>query len=783
MAENRSIGNYSELEDKLSRLYRAPSPPAAFAERLERQLLARAEDGKKVSAGRISLFQRVPQTFGELLRRPAWVISLAVVIVMLTFVGINGPRRTLAQVQRLIGYIPGVGLVDESSELRVLSDPVRVEREGVSLVIEDAVADPQQTIILFTVEGIPAQAYTRDEDDPGCISQPSLQLSDGSILNAKRAQAGGWGSGYQTRIVFDPLPSEFNEVIFSLECINGTRPGVVPENWELALQFELAPADLTIAPVLEITPRSETPTTVPKGDDQVGSEMGPYLEKVIELDDDFILVGEFRQGDELPNAIVHGVSEFPAITDAQGRVLPFEIPSDLDLVSNDMGTFPWAYQVPKGFASPLTITFQAVDVEYLANSAFEFDAGSNPVPGQTWELNQSMEVAGFEVRLNRVVRQERGYGFTFEADSSVHFISVTDATHQPVSGSGGGRGGEFTVAFEYATPIPAGVLEYQIRGLIARREGPWTLTWAAPEGTEGVGNLEAPQACLDLETWQQLLNDPPRLPGGLSGKLVLYGPVESGEQALSPGDYEIFLLDVSTAERKEVGPGTWPAPSPDGTSLVYSWADGLYLHDIAAGQDRLIPGTLEGDYNPHWSPDGSEIAFVRSDDFNLYIMDADGSNIRRATEGREYEQLIGWMPRGRELVYAFQSAADEMRLHFLDLETGRTREGFTLDKGKALDAAISPDGQRIAYTARIRGKSGYGLFVSDIEGSDPRLLVQLDHWAVGAPAWSPDGDWLMANITNSDLRTPSIGLGLLDPETCKAFPLGGVEGHLFGWSQ
>ncbi|MGA9532489.1 MAG: hypothetical protein WBR18_07205 [Anaerolineales bacterium] len=710
----------------------------------------------------------------------AALLATAILIVSLLVVG---PERALAALRGLIGYIPGVGLVDDSSELRVLSAPASLERDGVSLTIEDGVADPRQTIILFTVEGIPAEAYTRDEDDPGCGSEPSLQLPDGSVLRAVRGQVGGWGSGYQARIAFGPLPSVFNEAVFSLECIDGTRPGAIPENWDLTLRFEPAPADLTIAPVLEITPESETPTSDPKEAVQAGSEMGLYLEKVIELPEDFILVGEFRQGDALPNARVLGVSSYPEITDAQGRDLPFETPSDLDLMSTDMGTFPWAFQIPKGFASPLKITFQAVDVEHMVDTTFQFDAGANPVPGQTWSLDQTMQIAGYTVHIVEAVRQESGYQVTFEADPAVSYVSATDMIHQPLSGSGGGQGGEFTVAFEYAPPIPAGTLEYQVRGLIARYEGPWTLTWAAPEGTEGVGNLDAPEACLDLETWQQLSNDPPHLPDGLSGKLVLYGPVDSGEQGLSPGDYVIYLFDLSTAERKVVGPGTWPALSPDGSSLIYSWSDGLYLYDLAAGQSRVILGTLEGDYNPRWSPDRSEIAFVRSDDFNLYIMDADGSNIRKATEGREYEQLVGWMPHGHELAYVFQGAADEMRLYFLDLDSGTIQEGLTLDKGKALDAEISPDGQRIAYTARVRGKLGYGLFVSDIDGSDPRLLVQLDHWAVGAPAWSPDGGWLMVNITNTDLPSPSIGLGLLEPDTCDAFPLGSAAGHLFGWSR
>jgi hypothetical protein len=510
--------------------------------------------------------------------------------------------------------------------------------------------------------------------------------------------------------------------------------------------------------------------------------MGLYLTNVIELPSDFILVGEFRQGNELPGAIVHGISEWPEITDAQGRTLPFETPSDLDSGSNEMGVFPWAYQVPKGFASPLTITLQAVAVEYFVDLTFQFDAGSDPVPGQTWALDQTMELAGYKLHLVQASRQERGYEFTFESDPSVQMVSVDDEVHHPLGGGGGGYGGEVIAIIEYAPPVPSGILEYHIRRLVARYEGPWTLTWEAPEGTAGVGDLEIPEACLDLETWQRITESPPQLPGSLSGRLLLYGPIESEQAGLAPGDYGVYVVDLPSGNRQVLGPGTWPALSPDGSRVIYSWSDGLYLHDLVTGQSGLIPGTLGSDYNPRWSPDGSEIAFVRSADFNLFIMDAEGSNIRRVTEGREYEQLVGWMPTGHTLIYAFQSGEDEMRLRFLDLDAGSVEEGFVFDKSKAGDAAISPDGRQIAYTASIRGMLGYGLFIANIDGSEPRLLAQSDHWSISAPVWSPSADWLMVNVTNDNRPNPDIGLALIDPETCEAFPLTGIEGHLFGWS-
>ena len=52
---------------------------------------------------------------------------------------------------------------------------------------------------------------------------------------------------------------------------------------------------------------------------------------------------------------------------------------------------------------------------------------------------------------------------------------------------------------------------------------------------------------------------------------------------------------------------------------------------------RCRPPDCEGDQGPSWSPDGSQLAFVRQEDggatFQTFVVDVDGSNLHRLTSG------------------------------------------------------------------------------------------------------------------------------------------------------
>jgi Tol biopolymer transport system component len=262
--------------------------------------------------------------------------------------------------------------------------------------------------------------------------------------------------------------------------------------------------------------------------------------------------------------------------------------------------------------------------------------------------------------------------------------------------------------------------------------------------------------------------------------MVVYGRIRDDGQPLSPDNAGVFVVKPDGTEKRVLGQGTRPSLSRDGTLVTYGWSDGLHVVDLASGMNSLLPGTSGGDYGPRWSPDGSKIAFVRTDDLNLYLINADGSGLRQLTAGREHELLLGWLPDGTGLAYAVP-VSDGMQLLFLDLPTGLGRTGFTIDS-KAADAAISPDGSFIAFTARVQGTMAYGLYLSRLDGTEARLIAQLDNWSISDPVWSPDGSWLAVSMTDSqEVDAPTIP-AVMDLATCQAIPLAGIEGYVQGWS-
>lgn len=151
---------------------------------------------------------------------------------------------------------------------------------------------------------------------------------------------------------------------------------------------------------------------------------------------------------------------------------------------------------------------------------------------------------------------------------------------------------------------------------------------------------------------------------------------------------------------------------------------------------RLTSGPGWRDEKPVWSPDGRQIAFVSTRDgsYDIYVMNADGSGVRRLTDHPSAEHDPSWAPDGKSIVLAGErDGRGELYRVWLDsARVERVTSGFN----RAIMPAVSPDGRTIAYAAQtIRWFQIHAL-----PTGAPTAGRQLTSGEPACrPIWSPDG--------------------------------------------
>jgi dipeptidyl aminopeptidase/acylaminoacyl peptidase len=186
------------------------------------------------------------------------------------------------------------------------------------------------------------------------------------------------------------------------------------------------------------------------------------------------------------------------------------------------------------------------------------------------------------------------------------------------------------------------------------------------------------------------------------------------------------------------------AVSPDGSQLAYAQGAANGSTDIGVrGIDGAPLHWLRRDLNadmPAWSPDGTRLAFVatngESNGRDLYVVDADGSHLRRLTSDAASEDQPSWSPDGSTIAYRNGSKRefnDDQEIWTIPVHGG-TPTRLTHDHVPDEEPAWSPDGHEIAY---VRGAA---LWVMWTDGSHAHQVLD----DAFAPRWSPDGTRIVA---------------------------------------
>src|SRR6188472_905822 len=182
--------------------------------------------------------------------------------------------------------------------------------------------------------------------------------------------------------------------------------------------------------------------------------------------------------------------------------------------------------------------------------------------------------------------------------------------------------------------------------------------------------------------------------------------------------------------------------NPDGRNHIFTL-------DLQSGRvTQLTSGANHHDQHPKWSPDGRRLSFVssRGGNFDLYVMDANGSNVTRVTDHPANDFDPMWMPDGQSLVFSSErdSRSDLYRVWLNDRRVDRLTHHFV---GRAIMPNVSPDGKSVAFAAQTLQRLNFWEFQVHILDLATGKTRPLDN-SGGAcwPSWSPDGKQI-ANVS------------------------------------
>jgi len=428
---------------------------------------------------------------------------VAVLMALLFLLALSGAAYALG---RALGYFPGLGLVPQDAQFRVLSEPVSQTRDGITVTITQAIVNTDQMSVTLTVKNVPAetQSFQAPPGSSTCTtypdSYPTLRLPDGASVKISSAAIDPFIGGYAASYKFSSVPLNAGEATLFIPCIQGAiAVGILPERWEMAMRFVPAPPEvaLTMMPVT-IVPTVQAASTPPPATETGLPPEAPIAEtgrlSVLEVFDtgtDYILIGVFSPPAPRPNEKgLYAVNDI-SLRDGNGQVIEDEeFPPDLDLTpyrSGDNSRQVWAVKFGKGFAPPVHVTYQT---QYwyspLPQDAytFDFNAGPSPQAGQEWELNQEFQLAGHAVTLRKITAGANSYTFFFQTDDelveSVGMHSLNDLQiigYTPTSVTGRFGLGDWNTTKVYSE-LPKGNLRIVLSGLyLIGNYKDWTMVW------------------------------------------------------------------------------------------------------------------------------------------------------------------------------------------------------------------------------------------------------------------------------------------------------------------
>ena len=260
--------------------------------------------------------------------------------------------------------------------------------------------------------------------------------------------------------------------------------------------------------------------------------------------------------------------------------------------------------------------------------------------------------------------------------------------------------------------------------------------------------------------------------------------------------YQMYIMDLETGDLQRISPGhgktTCGWIHPNGRKALFSstqddpkakekqkielekralgnvrryvWSYDEHYdiqeYDLEAGTYRNLTKTRGYDAEGAYSPDGTQIVFASNREayartldakeqktfdhdksyfMDIYVMNADGSNVRRLTKAPGYDGGPFFSADGKKIVWRrFSEDGTRAEVYTMNVD-GSDKRQITQLGAMSWAPFFHPSGDYIVFATNLQGFANFELYMVDAKGEKEPVRVTHSKGFDGLAAFSPDG--------------------------------------------
>ena len=214
--------------------------------------------------------------------------------------------------------------------------------------------------------------------------------------------------------------------------------------------------------------------------------------------------------------------------------------------------------------------------------------------------------------------------------------------------------------------------------------------------------------------------------------------------------YQIFVMDLETKSYRRISPGmgrtTCSYFSPNGKKVIF--ASSHLDPDVKQHQEAEYKQREEDrksgkrrryqwDFDPH---------------MDIFEANPDGTGLKRLTDAKGYDAEGSYAPDGKQIVFCSKRDGN-LELYIMAANGSNVRKLTNAPNCYNGGPFFSPDGKRVIFRSDRKEKDRLQIYVINADGTGEKALTSDDKWVYWAPFWYKDGKHII--YTAADHSDPT----------------------------